>query len=69
MKDIRQDAIADKPHQPDKVGEQLVDAKDLTCQEAQIEELLSKGESTEGEADEEQDEDEADLKPPRPSSR
>ena len=69
MKDIRQDASAGKPHQPDKVGEQLVDAKDLTCQEAQIEELLSKGESTEGEADEEQDEDAADLKPPRPSSR
>lgn len=69
MKDIRQDASACKPPQPDKVGEQLVDANDLTCQEAQIEELLSKGESTEGEADEEQDEDEADLKPPRPSSR
>jgi len=69
MKDIRQDASAGTPHQPDKVGEQLVDAKDLTCQEAQIEELLSKGESTEGEADDEQDEDAADLKTPQPSRR
>ncbi len=69
MKDIRQDTSAGKPHQPDKVGEKLLDTKDLTCQEAQIEELLSKGESTEGEADEEQDEDAADLRPPQSSRR
>jgi len=60
MKDIRQDARA---VQPSKVGEKALDAKDLTCQEAQIEELLSKGESTEGDADEEQDEDPMDQTP------
>ena len=64
MKDIRQDARVGKPHQPNKVDGNALNVKDLTCQEAQIEELLSKGESTEGEADEEQDESSADRNPP-----
>jgi hypothetical protein len=65
MKDICQDAGAGKTHQPNKVGEKALNTKDLTCQEAQLEELLSKGESTEGEVDEAQDEHSADRKPPK----
>ncbi|MBL8074552.1 MAG: hypothetical protein JNL29_09285 [Nitrospira sp.] len=51
MKDIRQGAHTDKTHQPNKAGESVLDSKDLTCQEAQLEELLSEGESTEGDAE------------------
>lgn len=65
MKDTRQDTKVGKAHQPGKVDGEALNAKDLTCQEAQIEELLSKGESTEGEAEETQDENPADRKPPR----
>ena len=57
MNDGRQDARAGKTHQSGKTGGEVLNANDLTCQEAQIEELLSKGESTEDEADEAQDED------------
>lgn len=63
MKDIRQGAHAGKTHQPNKVGESALNTNDLTCQEAQIEALLSKGESTEDESDEEQDDNLADRKP------
>ena len=56
MNERRQNVWVRKPHQSSKVGEKALNAKDLTCQEAQIEELLSKGESTEGDAEEEQDE-------------
>lgn len=62
MNDSRQDARAGKIHQSGKTDGELLNAKDLTCQEAQIEELLSKGESTEGEADEKQDDSLADRK-------
>ena len=65
MKDIRQDENAGKTPQPSEISEPALNAKDLTCQEAQIEELLSKGESTGGDADEEQDDNPADRKPPR----
>lgn len=65
MDDSRQDTRAGKPHQSSKVGGKALNAKDLTCHEAQIEELLSKGESTGGDADEEQDENVADWKPPQ----
>ncbi len=65
MKDIRQGAHTDKTHQPNKAGESVLNIKDLTCQESQIEELLSEGESTEGdaEADGEQDDNPADPNP------
>ncbi|MDF0677430.1 MAG: hypothetical protein P0120_24300 [Nitrospira sp.] len=56
MNESRQNVRVGKPHQSSKVGGKALNAKDLTCHEAQIEELLSKGESTEGDADEEQDE-------------
>ncbi len=56
MDDHRQDARAGKTHQSGKADGEVLNENDLTCQEAQIEELLSKGESTEGEADEVQDE-------------
>ena len=62
MNDGRQDARAGKTHQSGKTEGEVLNANDLTCQEAQIEELLSKGESTEGEADEVQDEHPADRK-------
>ncbi len=65
MNDGRQDARAGKTHQSGKTGGEVLNANDLTCQEAQIEELLSKGESTEGEADEVQDEHPADRKVPQ----
>lgn len=65
MKDIRQGAHIDKTHQPNKAGESVLNIKDLTCQEAQIEELLSKGESTEDETDEESDETSAGREPPQ----
>lgn len=65
MKDLRQDTKAGKSHQTGKVSEKALDAKDFTCQEAQIEELLSKGESTEGEADEAPDENPMDRTPSR----
>ena len=51
MKDLRQEARTGKVHQPGEMGEAALDTTDLTCQEAQIEELLSKGESTESGAD------------------
>lgn len=53
MNESRQNVRVGKPHQSSKVGGKALNAKDLTCHEAQIEELLSKGESTEGDADEE----------------
>ncbi len=53
MKDIRQDENAGKTPQPSEISEPALNAKDLTCQEAQIDALLSKGESTGGDADEE----------------
>jgi hypothetical protein len=55
MNDSRQDARAGKARQSGKTDGEALNAKDLTCQETQIEELFSKGESTEGEADEAQD--------------
>ncbi len=64
MKNLGQDADAGKTHQSRKAGEKVLNARDLTCQEAQIEELLSKGESTEGETDEAQDDGLADRKSP-----
>jgi hypothetical protein len=65
MNDGRQDARAGKTHQSGKTDGEALNAKDLTCQEAQLEELLSKGESTEGEADEAQDENPADRNAPQ----
>jgi len=64
MNDRRQDARAGKTHQSGKTDAEVLNTNDLTCQEAQIEELLSKGESTEGEADEAQDGNPADQKAP-----
>ncbi len=52
MKDTGEKERMDKSHQPGRVGGTALDSKDLTCNEAQIEELFSKGESTEGEDDE-----------------
>jgi hypothetical protein len=65
MNDRRQDARAGKTHQSGKTNGEVLNANDLTCQETQIEELLSKGESTEGEADEVQDEHLADQNAPQ----
>jgi hypothetical protein len=65
MNDRRQDARAGKTRQSGKTDGEVLNTNDLTCQEAQIEELLSKGESTEGEADEVQDENPADRKAPQ----
>lgn len=65
MNDHRQDARAGKTHQSGKADGEVLNENDLTCQEAQIEELLSKGESTEGEADEAQDEDPAGQNAPQ----
>jgi hypothetical protein len=65
MNDSRQDARAGKSLQPREIGEPALNTNDLTCQEAQIEELLSKGESTEDESDEEQDDNPADPHPPK----
>lgn len=65
MNDHRQDARAGKTHQSGKAAGEVLNENDLTCQEAQIEELLSKGESTEGEADEVQDEHPADQNAPQ----
>ena len=65
MNESRQNVRVGKPHQSRKVGGKALNAKDLTCHETQIEQLLSKGESTGGDADEEQDEHVADSKPPR----
>lgn len=53
MKNIRHDDRAGKTHKPAGADGPTLDSKDLTCNEAQVEDLLSKGESTEGEADEE----------------
>lgn len=64
MNESRQNVRVGKPHQSSKVGGKALNAKDLTCQEAQIEELLSKGESTEDESEEERDKSSADRKPP-----
>lgn len=52
MKDTREKEKVVKSHQPGRVGGTAPDSKDLTCNEAQIEELFSKGESTEDEDDE-----------------
>lgn len=65
MKDLRPDEGAGKSHQASKVSEKALNAKDLTCQEAQIEELLSKGESTEDDADEAQDDSPVEQTPSR----
>lgn len=65
MNDSRQDARAGKSLQPSEIGEPALNTNDLTCQEAQIEELLSKGETTEDESDEEQDDNPMDPHPPK----
>lgn len=51
MKDVRHGNRAGKTHKPDGADEPALDAKDLTCNEAQVEDLLSEGESTEDEAE------------------
>ena len=61
----RQETRAGKTNQSGKADGEMLNANDLTCQEAQIEELLSKGESTESEADEAQDEHPADQNVPQ----
>ena len=65
MNESRQDASAGKSLQPSEIGEPALNASELTCQEAQIEELLSKGETTEDESDEEQDDSPVDPHPPK----
>lgn len=54
MKDSRHDGRAEKTHSSSGAGKLPLDKKDLTCNEAEVEELLSEGESTDGEADEEE---------------
>jgi hypothetical protein len=52
MNNIRHDDKAGKVPQSGGADKPAHDAKDLTCNEAQVEELLSEGESTEDEAEE-----------------
>ncbi|MBH0204566.1 MAG: hypothetical protein HP498_01875 [Nitrospira sp.] len=52
MNSTRHDDKADKIPQSGGADKPTHDAKDLTCNEAQVEELLSEGESTEDEAEE-----------------
>jgi hypothetical protein len=49
MNNIRHDDRAGKTHPSAGADKPALDAKDLTCNEAQVEELLSEGESSEGE--------------------
>lgn len=66
MRDIRHGDKAGKVEQSGGVGGSMPDSRDLTCNEAQVEDLLSEGESTEGEADEDgQAEKPAERKPAR----
>lgn len=51
MNNIRHDDRARKVHQSGGADKPALDAKDLTCNEAQVEELLSEGESTESETE------------------
>jgi hypothetical protein len=53
MNNIPHDDRADKTHKPVEADGPGFDPKDLTCNEAQVEDLLSEGESTEDEADDE----------------
>lgn len=53
MKDIRQNDKVGTIPQSSGADKPALDSKDLTCNEAQVEELLSEGETTEGEADDE----------------
>lgn len=52
MNNIHHDDKAGKMPQSAGSDKPAHDAKDLTCNEAQVEELLSEGESTEDEAEE-----------------
>jgi hypothetical protein len=52
MKHTREKEKAGAAPQPGGVGGTGLNSKDLTCNEAQVEELFSKGESTEGEDEE-----------------
>lgn len=54
MSNIRHDDIAGNIPQSGETDKPAHDAKDLTCNEAQVEELLSEGESTEDEAKDEE---------------
>lgn len=54
MNNIRLDDKTDKMPQSPGADKPVHDAKDLTCNEAQVEELLSEGESTEDEAEDEE---------------
>jgi hypothetical protein len=53
MNNIRHDDKIDKIPQSAGADKPARDAKDLTCNEAQVEELLSEGESTEDETEDE----------------
>jgi hypothetical protein len=65
MKDSRPDDRAGKTHSSSGAGKLPLDKKDLTCNEAEVEELLSEGESTDGKADEEEQADKpAERNPP-----
>jgi hypothetical protein len=65
MKDSRHDDRAGKTQSSSGAGKLPLDKKDLTCNEAEVEELLSEGESTDGEADEEEQADKpAERNPP-----
>ena len=65
MKDSRHDDRAGKNHSSSGAGKLPLDKKDLTCNEAEVEELLSEGESTDGKADEEEQADKsAERNPP-----
>lgn len=61
MNNTRHDDKAGKVPQSGGADKPAHDAKDLTCNEAQIEELLSEGESTEDEAEEQAEETTPDL--------
>ncbi len=54
MNNIRHDDKAGKVPQSGGADKPAHDAKDLTCNEAQVEELLSEGESTEDETEAEE---------------
>ncbi len=53
MKDVRQHDKTGKTHKSAEADKPVLDEKNLTCNEAQVEDLLSEGESTEDEADDE----------------
>ena len=52
MKESHPDQKVGKIQEPGKAGEIAANSNDLTCSESQIEEILSKGESADWEADE-----------------